>query len=113
MPVLLCSGAHSQVANVGSGFDSRQKLVDWCVENARLPAKEYWDNQWIQTLHHPRGVAGIEPYVSRLNAEPDEMIRIFEPEDIHIVVTGGETGATWKMIGGGPRLNIVDIDPWR
>jgi hypothetical protein len=98
---------------VERGFDSRQKLVDWCVEHARLPAREYWDNQWIQTLHHPRGVAGIEPYVSRLNAEPDEMIRIFEPEDIHIVVTGGETGATWKMIGGGPRLNIVDIDPWR
>jgi hypothetical protein len=98
---------------VDRGFDTREKLVDWCVENARLPAREYWDNQWIQTLHHPRAVAGIEPYLSRLNAAPDEMIKIFEPEEIHIVVTGGETGATWKMIGGGPRLNIVDIDPWR
>ena len=95
------------------GFDSKAKLIDWCVEHARLPAREYWDNQWIQTLHHPRAVAGIEPYASMLKADPEEMIRIFRPEDIHVVVVGGETGATWKMIGGGPRLNVVDIDPWR
>jgi hypothetical protein len=98
---------------VERGFDTRQKLLDWCYENARLPAREYWDNQWIQTLHRPRGVAGIEPYASMLKAAPDEMIRMYRPEDIHIVVVGGETGATWKMIGGGPRLNIVEIDPWR
>jgi hypothetical protein len=98
---------------VDRGFDDKQKLIDWCVENARLPAREYWDNQWIQTLHRPRAVAGIEPYASRLAAAPDELIRMYEPEDIHVVVTGGETGATWKMIGGGPRLTVVDVDPWR
>ncbi len=48
-----------------------------------------------------------------LAAAPDELVRMFRPEDIHVVVVGGETGATWKMIGGGPRLNVVDIDPWR
>ena len=98
---------------VDRGFDSKQKLIDWCVEHARLPAREYWDNQWIQTLHHPRAVAGTEPYASRLAAAPDEMVPIYTPEDIHVVVVGGETGATWKMIGGGPRLTVVDIDPWR
>jgi hypothetical protein len=95
------------------GFDTKEKLIDWCVENARLPSREYWDNQWIQTLHRPRAVAGVEPYASMLEAAPDELIRMFRPEDIHVVVVGGETGATWKMIGGGPRLTIVDIDPWR
>jgi hypothetical protein len=95
------------------GFDKKQKLIDWCVEHARLPAREYWDNQWIQTLHHPRAVAGVEPYASMLKAAPEELIRIFRPEDIHIVVVGGETGAMWKMVGGGPRLTVVDIDPWR
>jgi hypothetical protein len=98
---------------VDLGFDTKQKLLDWCVEHARLPAKEYWDNQWIQTLHRPRAVAGIEPYASMLKADPDEQIRMFRPEDIHIVVAGGETGAMWKMIGGGPRINIVRIDDWR
>jgi hypothetical protein len=98
---------------VDIGFDTKQKLIDWCVERARLPAKEYWDNQWIQTLHRPRAVAGVEPYASMLKADPEEQIRMFRPEDIHVVVTGGETGAMWKMIGGGPRINIVRIDDWR
>ena len=98
---------------VDLGFDTKQKLIDWCVEHARLPAKEYWDNQWIQTLHRPRALAGVEPYASMLKAAPDELIRMFRPEDIHVVVVGGETGAMWKMIGGGPRLNMVLIDKWR
>ena len=98
---------------VDRGFDTKEKLRDWCHENARLPAREYWDNQWIQTLMRPRGVAGIEPYASMLAAEPDEMIRMFRPEDINIVVVGGATGAMWQMIGGGPRLNIEQVDPWR
>jgi hypothetical protein len=98
---------------VDRGFDSKRKLIDWCAAHAQLPAREYWDNQWIQTLHHPRAVSGLEPYASRLKASPDQLIQIYEPEDIHVVVVGGETGAMWKMIGGGPRLTIVDIDQWR
>jgi len=98
---------------VDLGFDSKAKLREWCVENARLPAREYWDNQWIQTLMRPKAVAGIEPYAAMLAAKPDEMIRMFRPEDIHIVVVGGATGAMWQMIGGGPRPNIEKIDPWR
>lgn len=98
---------------VDLGFETKQKLIDWCVEHARLPAREYWDNQWIQTLHRPRALAGIEPYASMLKAGPDEPIRMFRPEDIHVVVVGGGTGAMWKMIGGGPRLSIVSIDRWR
>ena len=28
---------------------TKQKLINWCAENARLPAREYWDDQWVQT----------------------------------------------------------------
>jgi hypothetical protein len=98
---------------VDRGLQTKQQLIDWCVEHARLPAREYWDNQWIQTLHRPRALAGVEPYASRLKAAPDELIPMFRHEDIHVVVVGGETGAMWKMIGGGPRLTIMPIDPWR
>jgi len=100
-------------AFVDLGFDTKAKLLQWCVEHARIPAREYWDNQWIQTLMRPKAVAGIEPYASMLSADPDEMIRMFRPEDIHIVTVGGETGAMWKMIGGGPKLTTVVIDNWR
>jgi hypothetical protein len=64
-------------------------------------------------LHRPRALAGIEPYATMLKAKPDEHIKMFRPQDIHVVVVGGETGAMWKMIGGGPRLTISPIDPWR
>ena len=93
------------------GFDTKEKLIDWCAENARLTAREYWDNQSIQLLR-PKAVAGIEPYASRLKAAPDELIRIYEPSDINIVVAGGETQGAWKMISGALRATS-SIDAWR
>ena len=52
------------------------------------------------TLIRPHAVAGIEPFASRLKAAPDEMISIFQPQDINIVVMGGETQGAFKMISG-------------
>jgi hypothetical protein len=96
---------------VDLGYDTKEKLIDWCAENALLTAREYWDNQSIQLLR-PKAVAGVEPYVSRFKAKPDELIRIYEPSDIHIVVAGGETQGAWKMISGALRAT-VSIDAWR
>jgi hypothetical protein len=97
---------------VDLGFDTKETLIDWCAGNALLTAREYWDNQWIQYLMRPRAVAGVEPYASRLEAQPDEVIRIFEPSEIHIVVAGGETQGAWKMVSGSLRAT-VSIDAWR
>ena len=79
------------------GF-SKQSLIEWCAENAKMPAKLYWDDQWVTTLLKPKAVAGIEPFASRWKAEPDEMISMFAPGDINIVVLGGETQGAFKMI---------------
>lgn len=96
------------------GFDTKEKLIEWCAENSVLPAREYWDNQWIQTLIHPLAVAGVEPHASKLKAAPDELIRAFEPEDINIVVTGGETQGAWRMISGRYGSGAtVSVDAWR
>jgi len=96
------------------GFDSKQKLIDWCAENARMPAREYWDNQWIQTLVRPWAVAGVEPFASRLKAKPDELVAMFTPEDINIVVAGGETQGAFKIFGGSLRGNaVMSVDVWR
>jgi hypothetical protein len=94
------------------GFDTKEKLIEWCADNARLTAREYWDNQWIQYLMRPRAAAGVEPYASRLRAQPEELIRIFEPSEINIVVAGGETQGAWKMISGSVRAQVL-IDAWR
>jgi hypothetical protein len=97
---------------VDLGFDTKEKLIAWCADNALMTAREYWDNQWIQYLMRPRAVAGVEPYASRFKAAPDEVIKIFEPSEINIVVAGGETQGAWKMISGSLRAT-VSIDAWR
>jgi hypothetical protein len=99
---------------VERGFDTKQKLLEWCAENALLPAREYWDNQWIQTLIHPHAVAGVEPWASMLKAKPDELVRIWRPEDFSIVVMGGETQGAFKMVAGAYRGKAThSIDAWR
>ena len=97
---------------VDLGFDTKDKLIAWCADNALMTAREYWDNQWIQYLMRPRAVAGVEPYASRLKAKPDDVIKIFEPSEINIVVAGGETQGAWKMISASLRAT-VNIDAWR
>lgn len=102
---------------------TKETLIQWCAENARLPARDYWDNQWITSLIKPHAVAGIEPFASRWKAAPDEMVNLFRPEDINIVVMGGETQGAFKMISGryrGPGAGTfsvgsptVRVDDWR
>lgn len=99
---------------VEKGFDTKEKFIAWCAENARLPAREYWNEQWVQTLIHPLAVAGVEPYASNLKAEPDEMLKLYSPEEINIVVAGGETQGAWRIYEG-VRMKgcTVSIDGWR
>jgi hypothetical protein len=112
---------------VARGFEelgfTKRKLIEWCAENAKLSARDYWDDMAIQTLIKPHAEAGVEPFASRLRAKPDDMISIFTPDDIKIVVTGGETQAAFKMFGGrytarGPggtdrMKSTIVIDEWR
>ena len=50
------------------GFDTKEKLIDWLYDNARMPAGEYWDYQLIQNYIYPRATFGEEPWASRLKA---------------------------------------------
>jgi len=106
------------------GYD-KAGLIKWCAENARMKARYYWDDQWITTLVKPHAEAGIEPFASRMKADPEELISIFAPEDIEIVVAGGETQGAFKMIsgrlvgGGALRAGktggspLFSVDDWR
>jgi hypothetical protein len=98
---------------VDLGFDTKEKLATWCAENAMMPACEYWDDQWVQTLTHPLAVAGVEPFASKLKVAPDALVAMYEPGDINIVVVGGETQGAWRMIGGSYRNATVSVDAWR
>jgi len=94
------------------GIHTKQQLIDWCAANARIPAREYWDDQWVQTLIHPLAVAGVEPFATRLKAAPDEIVDMHEASDINVVVAGGETQGAWKIFGAN-LAKTVSVDAWR
>jgi hypothetical protein len=94
------------------GFDTKEKLIDWVHHNAQMPAGEYWDYQLIQNYVYPRATFGEEPYATKLKAPPDELIPMFRPEEIHVVVVGGETNGYWRIMGAGYN-RTVSVDAWR
>jgi hypothetical protein len=94
------------------GFAKKDALIDWLYENARMPAGEYWDYQLIQNYIYPRATFGEEPWASKLEAAPDELIPMFRREDIHVVVVGGETNGYWRIMGT-TYQKTGSVDAWR
>jgi hypothetical protein len=94
------------------GFDTKEKLIDWLHETAKMPAGEYWDLQLIQNYIYPRATFGEEPYASKLKAAPDELIHTFIRDEINVVVVGGEANGYWQIMGANLR-KTVSVDEWR
>src|ERR1700694_835261 len=94
------------------GFDTKDKLIDWVYNNACMPAGEYWDYQLIQNYIYPRATYGEEPYASMLKAAPDELIHMFQRDEIEVVVVGGETNGYWRIFGA-RYGKTVSVDDWR
>jgi len=107
---------------VEKGFDTKEKLALWIHENARIPQRRFWDHVMLNLLHE-EVESGVEPFASYWKAPPDELIPVFEPDRINIVVAGGETNGHFSIFMGSPmrskfRTNkgqtaAVSIDAWR
>ena len=95
-----------------AGFDTKEKLIDWVYETAKMPAGEYWDYQINLNYIYPRATAGEEPYAGRLAAAPGDLVHMYKPDQIEVVVVGGETNAYWRLVGA-RRVKTVSIDDWR
>jgi hypothetical protein len=94
------------------GFDTKEKLIQWLHENGEMPAGEYWDYQLVQNYIYPRATYGEEPYATMLKAAPDELLRMWQPRDIHVVVVGGETNGYWRIMGARYETTVA-VDDWR
>jgi hypothetical protein len=94
------------------GFTTKDRLIDWLYDTARMRAGEYWDYQLIQNYIYPRATFGEEPWASKLAAAPDEMIPMFRREDIHVVVVGGESNGYWRIMGCNYQKTVA-VDDWR
>jgi hypothetical protein len=97
---------------VDRGITTKAALIDWTYKNAQMPAGEYWSYQLIQNYVYPRATYGEEPYAGLLKAKPDEMIPMYTPEEIEVVVVGGETNGYWRIMGAGYR-GTASVDKWR
>jgi len=94
------------------GLTTKKELIDWVCENARMPAGEYWDYQLVQNYLLPRATFGEEPLASKLRAAPDQMVPMWTPEQVNVVVVGGETNGYWRIAGA--RLSgSACVDDWR
>ena len=94
------------------GFDTKEKLIRFLWETARLPAARYWDLQLVQNYIYPRATCGEEPQATKLKAKPDELINTFQEKDFNVVVVGGEANGYWSMMGATHRKS-VKVDDWR
>jgi hypothetical protein len=94
------------------GFADKQDLALWAAAHATLPASEFWALSENKLAYQPRAEAGEEPWASRLAAGPHEPIPLFRPQDFEIVVVGGETNMTWRVVSS-TLLGQRSVDDFR
>jgi hypothetical protein len=111
-PVLLLDPITARQFIDRGGFTKKDALIDWLYDNARMPAREYWDYQLVQNYIYPLATFGEEPWASKLKAREDELIQMYRREDIHIVVVGGETNPYWRIMGA-TYAKTGSVDDWR
>ena len=104
------------------GFTSKQQLAAWIHENVRIPARRYWNYFGTATFIREDAVLGVEPWASYLAAPPEQLVPVFEPEWVHVVVVGGGTIAAWNAyngrpldarLRGAPDVPTFSVDVWR
>jgi hypothetical protein len=108
---------------VDRGLESAEELTDWIHEHARIPASLYWEQYTSKNFVREDADLGIEPFATYAAATPDEMLPVFQPEKIQVVVVGGSSNAQWSAFMGGPldrRFRndpadppTVSVDAWR
>jgi hypothetical protein len=110
--LLLDPLAAEQFMRLG-GFSGREDLAAWVQENVLEKARVYWDYQVVRNYILPNATAGVEPAAGRLRSgSGDDLIEMFEPGAIGVVVVGGSTKPYWCVAG--PRYQAtVSVDEWR
>jgi hypothetical protein len=111
-PVLLLDPITARQFIDRGGFDTKDKLISFVHETAKMPAARYWDMQLVQNYIYPNATLGVEPLATRLKAKPDEPIHMFTEDAINVVVVGGEANGYWQIMGAKLRASIA-VDDWR
>jgi hypothetical protein len=95
------------------GFKTKQDYCRWLSANIKIPAGQYWKTDYIDMLVASEAYKGVEPYASWKKLPDDALIAPYHnPDNINIVVVGGETSPLWKT-SGYFYSGSASIDKWR
>ena len=95
------------------GFKTRQDFSIWLPQNAMIPVGRYWGTDYIDMPVTPLANKGVEPYATWKKAPEDELIPHYNnPDNINIIVIGGETSPLWKTTDYA-YVTSASIDKWR
>jgi hypothetical protein len=80
------------------GFETKLDFCRWISQNFKMPAGQFWGTDLIHMLMAPLAEQGVEPYASWKKLPANTLIAPYDkPENINIVVVGGETSPMWKV----------------
>jgi hypothetical protein len=111
-PVLVLDPLAAERFLALGGFETRSALAEWVAANATRTAAEVWQTFEGRNLLRPRAALGEEPWATHRSAGLDAQIPPFAPEDVHVLVAGGETFGSYRVFGASPVVT-AGIDEWR
>lgn len=95
------------------GFATKQDFCLWLSRNIKMPAGQYWKTDYIDMLVASAAYKGVEPYATWKKLPDDALIAPYHnPDNINIVVVGGETSPLWKAADYG-YSGSASVDRWR
>jgi hypothetical protein len=95
------------------GYATRQDFTRWMSENIKMPNGQFWKTDYIDMLVASEAYKGVEPYASWKKLPDDALIAPYhKPENINIIVVGGETSPLWKVADYG-YSGSSSVDRWR
>jgi hypothetical protein len=95
------------------GFATKKDFCRWLSQNIKIPAGQFWKTDQIDMLVTPQAHKGVEPYASWKKLPDEALIAPYHnPDNINIVVVGGETSPLWKAMDYG-HVASAPVDRWR
>ncbi|HTX16585.1 MAG TPA: hypothetical protein VMD77_14900 [Candidatus Baltobacteraceae bacterium] len=95
------------------GFQTKLDFARWISENFTVPAGQFWGTDLIHMMMAPLADQGVEPYATWKKLPEDTLIRPYDkPENINIIVVGGETSPMWK-VSDFAYATSASVDKWR
>jgi hypothetical protein len=95
------------------GFATKQDFARHLSQNIKMRAGQYWKTDYVDMLVASSAYKGVEPYASWKKLPEDALIAPYHnPDNINIVIVGGETSPLWKAADYG-YVASASIDKWR